>query len=307
MGDLLTSIVPMAAEQQQNVMNMITSGIQNRANLKYNAKMYQIQRRDALADWEMQNKYNSPAAQMQRLKDAGLNPNLVYGNGATATASQQPRSSNVGNFQAQIPPVNYGAVGASIMNYYDADVKKAQADNLKAMKAKNEIETALKTVAAARGKLEYNKASELYQTSIDVQKATLQKLYAETAKTNAETRYSIDENTRREALQQPTLQAAVQKVINMQKDAGKIDAQTAAAWSQAAENNAQIKILNTQWQKWWSKGSNPNSSAAQNLLKQVVDSFSNPASDLNKSADQWSDKNPWFKQLGKYMNKYSPY
>lgn len=29
--------------------------------------------------WKMQNQYNTPAAQMQRLKDAGLNPNLIYG------------------------------------------------------------------------------------------------------------------------------------------------------------------------------------------------------------------------------------
>lgn len=34
-----------------------------------------------LAMWNMTNAYNSPASQMQRLKEAGLNPNLVYGSG----------------------------------------------------------------------------------------------------------------------------------------------------------------------------------------------------------------------------------
>lgn len=34
----------------------------------------------------MQNAYNDPSAQMERLKNAGLNPNLVYGNGADAQA-----------------------------------------------------------------------------------------------------------------------------------------------------------------------------------------------------------------------------
>jgi hypothetical protein len=29
--------------------------------------------------WKMQNQYNLPKAQMQRLKEAGLNPNLIYG------------------------------------------------------------------------------------------------------------------------------------------------------------------------------------------------------------------------------------
>jgi hypothetical protein len=35
-------------------------------------------RKNALADWNMQNAYNSPQQQMQRFKEAGLNPNLIY-------------------------------------------------------------------------------------------------------------------------------------------------------------------------------------------------------------------------------------
>lgn len=34
--------------------------------------------------WQRSNEYNSPAAQMGRLKAAGLNPNLVYGSGSVA-------------------------------------------------------------------------------------------------------------------------------------------------------------------------------------------------------------------------------
>ena len=53
-------------------------------------------RRQALADrknvefWRMQNQYNHPTAQMERLRQAGLNPNLIYGSsvaGATGSAS----------------------------------------------------------------------------------------------------------------------------------------------------------------------------------------------------------------------------
>jgi hypothetical protein len=35
--------------------------------------------------WNMQNKYNTPQSQMARLKEAGLNPALIYGSGATNT------------------------------------------------------------------------------------------------------------------------------------------------------------------------------------------------------------------------------
>lgn len=42
--------------------------------------------------WNMQNAYNTPSAQMERLQAAGLNPNLVYGNGgATNTATDYPK------------------------------------------------------------------------------------------------------------------------------------------------------------------------------------------------------------------------
>lgn len=38
-------------------------------------------------NWQMQNEYNSPAAQMARLQEAGLNPNLVYNGGSATTAA----------------------------------------------------------------------------------------------------------------------------------------------------------------------------------------------------------------------------
>ena len=44
--------------------------------------------------WNMQNAYNNPKQQIQRLKDAGLNPNLLYGQGvqgATGQAKEMPK------------------------------------------------------------------------------------------------------------------------------------------------------------------------------------------------------------------------
>lgn len=44
----------------------------------------------ALQAWKMQNDYNTPANQIQRLRDAGLNPNLFYNMGNTGNASSVP-------------------------------------------------------------------------------------------------------------------------------------------------------------------------------------------------------------------------
>ena len=50
----------------------------------------------------MNNAYNDPSAQMERLKQAGLNPNLVYGGGATTTASA-PCSASFICYSSTIP------------------------------------------------------------------------------------------------------------------------------------------------------------------------------------------------------------
>lgn len=46
---------------------------------------------NSVALWKMNNAYNTPAEQMKRLEEAGLNPNLVYGTGTvTGNTSSQP-------------------------------------------------------------------------------------------------------------------------------------------------------------------------------------------------------------------------
>lgn len=60
----------------------------NKANMKL--AEYQFEKNKEM--WEAQNAYNHPLEQMNRLKDAGLNPNLVYGHGAVGnTSSPAPK------------------------------------------------------------------------------------------------------------------------------------------------------------------------------------------------------------------------
>lgn len=43
-----------------------------------------------IANWQMENEYNLPKNQMKRLEDAGLNPNLMYGQGSPGNAGSVP-------------------------------------------------------------------------------------------------------------------------------------------------------------------------------------------------------------------------
>ncbi len=58
-----------------------------RRAFNYNMQMAKYQNEVNLENWTRQNEYNSPSAQMERLKAAGLNPNLVYGGGSAQTAA----------------------------------------------------------------------------------------------------------------------------------------------------------------------------------------------------------------------------
>lgn len=53
---------------------------------RYNEGQLQEQRRWDLDMWNRQNTYNSPEQQMARFKSAGLNPNLIYGQGSPGNA-----------------------------------------------------------------------------------------------------------------------------------------------------------------------------------------------------------------------------
>ena len=69
--------------------------------------------RKDLEMWQRMNEYNAPSAQMSRLQEAGLNPNLVYGTGTVTgnTSSGMPSFPvpSVGTAQVgTLPAINLG-------------------------------------------------------------------------------------------------------------------------------------------------------------------------------------------------------
>jgi hypothetical protein len=95
-------------------------------------------RRQRLADrenirfWNMQNQYNHPLAQMQRLQKAGLNPNLIYGSsvaGATGSAgSIAPSKAAPYNIANPVPTTIAAALAPSQEAKNRADEIKTLAD-----------------------------------------------------------------------------------------------------------------------------------------------------------------------------------
>ena len=80
---------------------------------KYNEGQIQGQRDWDLAMWERQNKYNSPIEQMARLKEAGLNPHLMYGQGTLGQAGGLTTQSNKGQQPSSNRPTAPSVAGYS--------------------------------------------------------------------------------------------------------------------------------------------------------------------------------------------------
>ncbi|AXH74655.1 MAG: DNA pilot protein [Microviridae sp.] len=93
--------------------------------------------------WLENNAYNSPQEQMARLKLAGLNPNLVYGNGAVGNAS-----GTIPQYQAPRQSYDYksasiaGRIPETIMSFMNLQLQQAQLDNTKAQTASVQTKTA---------------------------------------------------------------------------------------------------------------------------------------------------------------------
>lgn len=83
--------------------NAFAQGKMNKKTRQWNEKMYAQQQKDNLANWDRQNSYNSPQAQMARLQQAGLNPHLVYGQGAVANSTSAPDTPHAMPYKPEAP------------------------------------------------------------------------------------------------------------------------------------------------------------------------------------------------------------
>lgn len=83
--------------------------------------------------WDLQNNYNTPKKQMQRYLEAGLNPNLIYGQISNGNASAVQAFPMPSQERKQYKATVNAALGLQLQNAAaDTKVKEAQANRLNA-------------------------------------------------------------------------------------------------------------------------------------------------------------------------------
>lgn len=221
-GALVIGALNSANAAQASKDNIAAVQEMNRGNMEL-AK-YQFEQN--LEMWNKQNAYNTPLAQMQRFKDAGLNPNLIFGQGSNGNASSAPEY-KAPNLQAYTGRTRDAQMLAQTsMLALDMQQKQLQNQNLEAQNANIEAQTA-NTIAQTQG------------------------TYASTANTMAQTEYFISTMPWREREQ-------IAKTLGLEADASVQQLATAVAMSedygliQQTKENLRLITNNADiaWENW---------------------------------------------------------
>lgn len=93
------SVMENLTQPQAALASTVVSGVYNalaaRAQRSWSERMMDKQRQWQLDDWSRMNEYNSPGAVMARMSSAGLNPDLLMGQGVGGSSSQMPSQGSV--------------------------------------------------------------------------------------------------------------------------------------------------------------------------------------------------------------------
>lgn len=134
-GAIAAAGITAAAGAAQTGLNLSMSGSLNRKTRKFAREQSELQYQRSLNMMHMQNEYNSPAAQVARLKQAGLNVGLMYQNAGAGGESAQPAAPEMASWSPIAPNVD----GLNLIA--QAALQKAQIDNIEADTRKKKEET----------------------------------------------------------------------------------------------------------------------------------------------------------------------
>ena len=262
----------------ESTINAFAQGSMNKKTRKWNEKMYERQRADAIVDWERQNLYNSPAEQMKRLKAAGLNPNLVYGDGATTTA-QAVRSTDMDGWRPEAPKVDFSNVGPSFAQMYDLEMRQAQTNNIEAQTKVAQMDAVLKGIQALgveattgktkvdteRAQFELNQQNRLKDVAYEAAVAGLNK-------TLADTQFTKDSNIRAAMQNASSLKEANERIRSIVVGRAKTESERNEVLQRI--KNLKIEERTKEWElKMRERGYNWNDPLWQRMLQKFLGSI----------------------------------
>lgn len=138
-GSSLIGSIAGSIGQNRNIAKQIKAQQEeNQKNREYNLMLARQQNQWNLEQWQRQNDYNSPTSQMARLRQAGLNPDLMYGQGTTGNSVSSPAMtsgapSEPNDMSAMLSRRSFGQTMQQILNQeQQRRMNEAQIEAIKA-------------------------------------------------------------------------------------------------------------------------------------------------------------------------------
>ena len=239
-GPIISGMMNSAAARTGNARDLTLYFLQNADNYmrwqqenEYSEKVWNMQNRYNEQMWHMMNEYNSPMNQMKRFKEAGLNPNLIYGQSNTAPAIA------TGNFQnnkyegaqakaSRIPTWDFTNVNPmeDIMRFKS---QAAQVSNLEEqskvlqqeqLKKAAEVQNIQTNTAIGKENLDVIKKTSLQAATLGIEKTQrdIASVNASIDKSQEETRVLKNRDEREAAQNAASISEAYQRIANMRNE-----------------------------------------------------------------------------------------
>lgn len=259
-----SSLISLAGVGTSNIANILMNSHNNKQNAKQWKEYANLQRelqssQNAwnLAQWNRQNEYNSPANQMNLLRQAGLNPNLVYGNlsGASAGSLESAGadiSSPTPNNAAQVS--GFGDLGVQIGNQMmqkelnDANIEKinteVESQRIQNAKDQKELDNWDNTYKNQQENIQAS--TDSIRQNIEVAKVSLNKLNAEIGLLDEQKRAQVLDNLYNERTFHYRVRQVFQQYELNEAELRVLNATVSEIWSRVSVNKAQVGLLKSQ-------------------------------------------------------------
>lgn len=152
------SILNTGASVLGGLLGAFSTGRNIKKQAQYNRELADRQYGHQLDMWNKMNAYNAPTKQMERFKDAGLNPHLIYGQGNAGNASTLPQ------YQEQAPDFSSRRLpdpSGMIATYNQLQLAK---ENALIARAQRDIQTHPEYIMA-------HQSAQVYRSSLDAYSA----------------------------------------------------------------------------------------------------------------------------------------
>lgn len=180
---------------------------------------YERMKKDNREFWDIQNKYNSPEEQMNRLRQAGLNPNLVYGKGADNTAGQIMSSKMPEGSDRILPKLDPMAYSQAKQFAQQLKLQQAQTDNVSADTSNKVLDQDLKNAQINQTNVQtaniaQNTATSEFQLaqSQQLKDSVLQKAQLENESLKIKNAVTLSENERAQIKNASDIKQAIQNI-----------------------------------------------------------------------------------------------